>query len=75
MAKSELWLQSARRRMEKKGTVGKFGKATPAKIKRAKAEGGVKEKEAVFVENMKKIAAHHHALARIHEKMAGAKKK
>jgi hypothetical protein len=43
--------------MEEKGTVGKFGKATPKKIARAKKEGGEEKKEAVFAENMKKIAA------------------
>ena len=43
--------------MEEKGTVGKFGKATPKKIARAKKEGGVEEKRAVFADNMRKIAA------------------
>lgn len=51
------WIQGARERMEEKGTVGKFGKATPKKIARAKKEGGVEKKEAVFAQNMKKIAA------------------
>ena len=50
------WIQKARERMERKGTVGKFGRATPSKIARAKAEGGKAEKRAVFAENMKKIA-------------------
>jgi hypothetical protein len=50
------WIQSARKSMEERGTVGKFGKATPKKIKAAKKEGGVREKEAVFASNMKKIA-------------------
>jgi len=50
------WIQKARERMEKKGTVGKFGRATPSKIARAKAHGGKEEKRAVFAENMKKIA-------------------
>lgn len=50
------WIQSARSRMEKRGTVGSFGKATPKKIARAKKEGGVMEKKAVFAENMKAIA-------------------
>lgn len=51
------WIQGARERMEEKGTVGAFGKATPKKIAHAKKEGGLQEKRAVFAENMKKIAA------------------
>lgn len=50
------WIQDATNRMKEKGTVGKFGKATPKKIAAAKKEGGVEEKEGVFAENMKKIA-------------------
>ena len=50
------WLQAARERMEAKGTVGKFGKATPKKIARAKKAGGVRKKEAIFAENMRNIA-------------------
>jgi hypothetical protein len=45
--------------MEQRGTVGSFGKATPAKIAAAKKKGGKMEKKAVFAENMKKIAARH----------------
>ena len=56
MAK-ERWLQKAREGMEKKGTVGKFGRATSKKIAAGKRAGGVKKKEAVFAQNMKKIAA------------------
>jgi hypothetical protein len=51
------WIQGARERMEAKGTVGKFGKATPKKIAAAKKKGGEAKKEAVFAQNMKKIAA------------------
>ena len=51
------WIGEARERMEEKGTVGSFGKATPKKIAHAKKEGGVMEKKAVFAENMSKIAA------------------
>lgn len=51
------WIQEAREKMEEKGTVGKFGKATSKKISAAKKEGGVRKKEAVFAENMKKISA------------------
>jgi hypothetical protein len=42
------WLQAARERMEAKGTVGKFGKATPKKISKGLKAGGTKKKEAVF---------------------------
>lgn len=42
--------------MEKKGTVGTFGKATVKKIAKAKKEGGVEKKRAVFAQNMKRIA-------------------
>ena len=51
------WIQTATKRMKAKGTLGKFGKATPKKIAAAKKKGGKAEKEAVFAENMKKIAA------------------
>ena len=54
---AEKWIQGAREKMEEKGTVGKFGKATESKIRKAKKEGGVEEKRAVFAENMKRIAA------------------
>ena len=50
------WIQAARTKMEKKGTVGSFGKATPGKIARAKKEGGKEEKKAIFAQNMAKIA-------------------
>jgi len=50
------WIQEARKRMEEKGTVGKFGKATVKKVAAAKRRGGVAKKEAVFAENMKKAA-------------------
>jgi hypothetical protein len=54
---AEKWLQEAREGMERKGTVGKFGKATKKKISRGKKKGGVEKKRAVFAENMKKLAA------------------
>lgn len=57
---ADKWIQGARERMERKGTVGAFGKATKSKIAKAKKEGGVMEKRAVFAENMKKIAARRH---------------
>lgn len=53
---AKMWIQDATEKMKAKGTLGKFGKATPKKIARAKKEGGVEKKEAVFAENMKKIA-------------------
>jgi hypothetical protein len=57
MAGKKLWIQAAVARMKRRGTLGKFGKATPAKIARAKARGGVEAKRAIFAENMRKIAA------------------
>jgi hypothetical protein len=42
--------------MERKGTVGAFGKATARKIARAKSRGGLAKKRAVFAENMKRIS-------------------
>lgn len=53
------WIQGARERMEKKGTEGKFGKATPKKIAAGIKAGGKREKEAVFARTMKKIAREH----------------
>jgi len=50
------WIQAATEKMKEKGTLGKFGKATPKKIARMKKKGGVAKKEAVFAQNMKKIA-------------------
>ena len=51
------WIQKARARMKKKGTVGAFGKATSKKIAKAKKKGGISKKRAVFAQNMKRIAA------------------
>lgn len=53
------FIQEARERMERKGTVGKFGRATSKKIARAKAHGGIEKKRAVFADNMRKIARKH----------------
>jgi hypothetical protein len=50
------WLQEARDRMERKGTVGAFGRATRKKIARAKRKGGLEKKRAVFAANMKALA-------------------
>lgn len=57
MRKGGRWIQGAREEMERKGTVGKFGKATAKKIARGKKAGGLRKKEAVFAQNMKRIAA------------------
>jgi len=53
---SKNWIQGAVAKMRKKGTVGAFGKATPSHIARAKAEGGLMKKRAIFAENMRNIA-------------------
>ena len=50
------WIQGARKEMERKGTVGKFGKTTAKKVARAKKHGGKEEKRAIFAQNMKRIA-------------------
>ncbi len=55
------WIQGARERMERKGTVGKFGAATPKKIARDIKKGGKLEKEAVFARTMKRIAKSHNS--------------
>jgi hypothetical protein len=56
---AEKFIQKAVAKMKQKGTIGKFGKATEKKIAAGKKAGGVKKKEAVFAENMKKISARH----------------
>lgn len=56
MATNGKWIQGAVSQMEKKGTVGSFGKATSKKIKAGKKAGGLQEKRAVFAENMRSIA-------------------
>lgn len=53
---SEHFIQKATESMKRRGTLGKFGKATPKKIARMKKKGGVAKKEAVFAQNMKRIA-------------------
>lgn len=50
------WIQKAEKSMKRQGTKGKFGKATAKKIAAGKKKGGLAKKEAVFAENMKKIA-------------------
>jgi hypothetical protein len=56
MAIKDRWIQPAVAEMKKKGTLGKFGKATSKKIAAAKKKGGVAKKRAVFAENMRKIS-------------------
>ena len=50
------WIQDATAKMKAKGTIGKFGKATPKKIAAGKKAGGLKEKEAIFAQNVSKAA-------------------
>lgn len=52
-------LAEARERMEEKGTVGAFGKATAKNIARGKRAGGLQKKRAIFAQNMKRIAQKH----------------
>ena len=54
--KNGKWIQKATAKMAKKGTLGKFGKATSGKIAAAKKKGGLAKKRAIFAQNMKKIA-------------------
>lgn len=54
---AEKFLAKARASMEKRGTVGSFGKATPKKIKAELAKGGAQAKKAGFAKAMKTIAA------------------
>lgn len=50
------WIGAATTKMEKKGTLGSFGKATSKKIAAGKKAGGAEAKKAVFAQNMKKIS-------------------
>lgn len=49
-----MWIQKARERMEEKGTVGKFGKATSKKVSAGLKAGGVRAKEANFARMAKR---------------------
>ena len=51
------FLAKARKRMERKGTVCSFGKATKSKIKRGLSKGGKQAKKAAFAKAMRTIAA------------------
>ena len=44
---AEKWLQKANASMERRGTKGKFGKATKRKISRAIVHGGKEKKRAL----------------------------
>lgn len=54
------WIEKATAKMKKKGTLGSFGKATPSKISRAKKEGGVMAKKAIFAENVSRSNVKQH---------------
>jgi len=56
---AEKFLARARESMERRGTTGSFGKATPAKIRKGLAAGGAQAKKAGFAKAMKTIAARH----------------
>ncbi len=51
------FIQKAVKKMQKKGTVGAFGKATSKKISAGLKKGGVQAKRAAFAKAMKTIAA------------------
>lgn len=50
------FIAKARESMERRGTVGSFGKATPSKIKAGLAKGGAMAKKAQFAKAMKTVA-------------------
>ena len=56
MAKKR-WLAEARESMERRGTVGSYGKASARKTSRDIKRGGKIGKKAQFAANMRKIAA------------------
>jgi hypothetical protein len=53
------FIAKARASMERRGTVGSFGKATPSKIKAGLKAGGKMAKKAQFAKAMKSIASKH----------------
>lgn len=55
---AEQFLQRARESMERRHTVGSFGKATDSKIKAGLAKGGKQAKKAAFAKAAKTIARH-----------------
>lgn len=52
-----MFLAKARASMERRGTIGSFGKATPKKIKAGLKKGGEMAKKAGFAKAIKTIAA------------------
>jgi hypothetical protein len=58
---AEKFLARANESMERRGTKGSFGKATPEKIKAGLKAGGAMAKKAQFAAAMKSIAAKHKA--------------
>jgi hypothetical protein len=50
------FINKARASMEKRGTVGSFGKATDSKIKAGLKKGGAMAKKAEFAKAMKTVA-------------------
>lgn len=56
MSDDPKWMEHAAERMEEKGTVGSFGKATPRKIAAARKEGGRIAKKANFAAQAKKVS-------------------
>ena len=56
--KGRYWLREARESMERRGTVGSYGRATAAKTARDKRSRDPKlRNKAQFAENMRKLAA------------------
>lgn len=56
---AEKFLARANASMERRGTKGSFGKATPAHIKAGLAKGGKMAKKAAFAKAMHTIAERH----------------
>jgi hypothetical protein len=55
---SEKFLQRANESMERRGTKGSFGKATPEKIKAGLKAGGARARKAAFAKAAVTIARH-----------------
>lgn len=56
MAARKRWIQKVARSIARRGTAGKFGKATAKKIKAGLRKGGIQAKRAAFAKAMKTIA-------------------
>lgn len=57
---ADKWIQGAREEMERKGTVGSYGKSSAKKDARNIKKGGKMAKKAIFAQNMRKAAAKRH---------------